>query len=68
MKREDVVALLRRRAKEAGSQDALAEELGISRAFLTNILAGRKKPSAKILAQLGLRRVNHYEPVDDDDG
>lgn len=56
----DLVALLRRRAKRAGSQQALAEMLGVTPAYLSDVLAGRRAPGPKLLQALGLRRQVAY--------
>ncbi|HEV2054676.1 MAG TPA: helix-turn-helix transcriptional regulator [Methylomirabilota bacterium] len=52
----DLVELLRQRAKRAGSQQALAETLGVTPAYLSDVLAGRREPGPKILEALRLRR------------
>lgn len=55
-----VIAVIRRTAKEAGTQTVLAERLGISSAYLSDVLNGRKDPGESILAPLGLERVVTY--------
>jgi transcriptional regulator with XRE-family HTH domain len=56
----DLVELLRQRAKRAGSQQALAETLGVTPAYLSDVLAGRREPGPKILEALRLRRQVAY--------
>jgi transcriptional regulator with XRE-family HTH domain len=56
----DVIAAIRRSAKEAGTQKALAERLGISESYLADVLGGRKDPGEAILEPLGLERVVTY--------
>ena len=48
-------------ADNAGSQRALAKELGISEAFLTDVLRYRRNPGEKLLKALGLRKIILYE-------
>lgn len=45
---------LRSRIVYGTTQGALAKEIGVSGAFLSMVLAGRKKPSAKVLQFLGI--------------
>lgn len=47
---------------EAGTQKRIAERLGITEVYLSDILHGKRKPGAKVLKSLGLRRVEVYEP------
>ena len=51
---------LARRAEEVGSQKALASELGVSQAYLCDVMKGRKEPGPLLLAGLGLQRVVSY--------
>ena len=54
---------LRQWAKQRGSQRALARELGVSEAYLSDIINGRRDPGRKILKALGLERVVDYRPA-----
>lgn len=56
LSKADLVGLLRQRAKRAGSQQALAETLGVTPAYLSDVLGGRREPGPKILEGLKLRR------------
>ena len=56
LSKADLVKMLLQRAKRAGSQQALAEALGVTPAYLSDVLGGRREPGPKILAALGLRR------------
>jgi predicted transcriptional regulator len=56
----DVLAIIRRAADEAGTQVALAERLGVSQAYLSDVLNGRRDPGESILGPLGLERVVVY--------
>ena len=54
---------LRQSANQRGSQRALAKELGVSEAYLSDVINGRRDPGRKILKALGLERVVAYRPV-----
>lgn len=56
----DIVKYIRARAAEIGTQKALADKLGISDAYLSDVLNGRKEPGAAILDPLDLERVVTY--------
>lgn len=47
----------------AGTQDAAAKQLGISGAYLCDVLKGRREPGKKLLDAMGYRRVVVYEQV-----
>jgi transcriptional regulator with XRE-family HTH domain len=51
-----------RKRLESMSQKDLAEELGVSAAYLNDILFHRRQPGKKILKALGLKRVILYVP------
>lgn len=56
----DALVHLRHAVEDAGSQKALAQRLGISTSYVSDLLAGKRKISARILAKLGLRAVVSY--------
>lgn len=56
----DPMSELRRRAAAAKSQTALAKELGISKAYLCNMLQGRADPGPAVLEALNIERVVSY--------
>ena len=58
---QDVVAQLRKQANEAGSQKLLAEKMGVTPQYITDILKGRREPGEAVLKPLGLRKVVSYE-------
>jgi len=51
----DVRALLRIACIQAGSQKAWAEKHGVSRAYVCDVVNGRREPSPAVLKPLGLR-------------
>jgi hypothetical protein len=60
---EDALELLRGEIARAGSQSAWAREKRIHRTALSAILNGRKRLQPKILAALGLRKVEAYTRI-----
>ncbi len=54
MEHDEVVSLIRDRVREAGTQRAIARELRISEAHLSDILKGRRGVSPNVAARLGL--------------
>jgi DNA-binding transcriptional regulator YdaS (Cro superfamily) len=58
---QQVVSQLRAAASAAGSQRAYAESIGVSEAYLSDVLAGRRAPGPKVLAALGLEAVILYQ-------
>lgn len=62
--RVEILALIERSCKEAGGQKAWAEAIGVSQAYVSDVLARKRNPGDKILDALGLRMVPYYEVVD----
>ena len=60
---DQVRDILRRKACELGSQKAVAEHLGVSNTFISDILAGKREPTGKVLAWLRLVRTVRYESI-----
>jgi DNA-binding transcriptional regulator YdaS (Cro superfamily) len=65
MSEDDVIRLIRTKAKAAGSLRALAKEWGISPAYLSDAVNGSRGLGPAILNCLNLRRVVHvdYQPA-----
>ena len=61
MSKEEAVSLLRKRVVQRGAQAALAKELGVSQAYISDVLAGHRNPGPTILKSLGLTKVVRYE-------
>ena len=61
----DVGPLVEQACAEAGGQQALATQLGVSRAYINAVVNRHRPPNAAILAALGLRKVVavRYAPV-----
>ena len=55
----DVVDLVRRSGR---TQDEMAASLGVSAAYISEILGGTRRPGPKILEALGLRSETVYLP------
>lgn len=60
MTRDRVLALLRAECEKAGSQSAFAKLHGLSHAYVSDTLSGRRDPSKAILDALGLEAVVTY--------
>lgn len=54
---------MRRRIRAAGSQKAWAQAIGVSEAYLSDVLNGRRDPGESILGPLGLRKEVRYVKV-----
>jgi DNA-binding transcriptional regulator YdaS (Cro superfamily) len=54
---EDVRHLLLREINAAGSESGFARRVGINRAYVNQVVTGKKYPGAKILAVLNLKKV-----------
>lgn len=61
----DPIAMLRARLTADFNQSALANEMGISDQYLSEILRQKRPPSERILDFLGLERVVTYRPKTD---
>ena len=57
MRHTDPIRLLWQRVNRAGNQRAAATALGISQAYLSDLLHARRDCSARILAKLGLETI-----------
>lgn len=54
---EDPLAVLREMARKAGTQQKLADKLGYTPAYLSDVMNGRRNVTDDMLAKIGLRRV-----------
>lgn len=57
MKEADIIEILRKRLKNGVNQKALAKELGISEAYLSDILNGRRSVEKLAVTKLGFEIV-----------
>lgn len=60
MRLDQVLALLRRECEKAGGQAAWATAAGVSPAYVSDVLHGRRQPGDGILRHLALERVTMY--------
>lgn len=65
--RDDVVKLLERLCQKLGSQKALAEKLGVSPSYISDVLSGRRDISESLARKLGLKVVIGYTPIKQED-
>jgi Helix-turn-helix len=63
MDREQLIAKLKQLVEKAGSQAALAKELGVSPSYLSDVLNGLRQPGISLLAPLGLESITEYRKV-----
>lgn len=56
----ELYAVIRREVQAAGGQSAFARKLGISAAYVSQIVNAHREPSDAVLARIGLRRVVRY--------
>ncbi len=54
---EQMQLYLRHLANAAGSQQKLAEMLGVSKRYINDVINGREVPSPKVVEQVGFTRV-----------
>ena len=59
--KEQLIRLLRAQAEQAGTQEKLAEQLGVSMSYLSLLLNGHRAPNEVVLEALKLRAV--YAPA-----
>lgn len=57
-----ILAALRQRVKQIGSQRDVAAAAGCSQQYLSDVLAGRRPPRGKLLFWLGYKTVTSYAP------
>lgn len=57
--------LLKKRIEELGSQKAFAEEAGVSRQFVNDVLKGSRNLTKPVLDALGVREVVIYETIEE---
>ena len=62
---DEVLSALRQAVAAAGSQRTYATSIGISQAYLGDVLAGRRAAGDRILAALGLKRISVIANVED---
>ena len=60
---KDLIHDIAQLANRMSTQKALADKIGVSQAYLTNVIKGRRRPSAKILKFLGYERIVCYKEV-----
>jgi transcriptional regulator with XRE-family HTH domain len=66
MSADEVPKWLAKEARRLGSQKELAKAIGVTPAFVCDIINGRREPSGKPLAYLGLvRRVIYVRSAHD---
>jgi transcriptional regulator with XRE-family HTH domain len=59
----DLGPRLRAAIAAAGSQEAFARQVGVAPSFISEVVGGRRNFTDRILAAMGLRRVEVYRPL-----
>lgn len=62
---DEVLAALRQAVDQAGSQRTYATSIGISQAYLADVLQGRRSAGDKILGAMGLRKITLIAAAED---
>jgi hypothetical protein len=60
---EDVIKALQKACAEAGDQKTWAAAHGLSGAYISDVIRGRRDPGERILTALGLERVTTYRKL-----
>ena len=58
--KDDVLSMLRKAVKDAGSQRWLARSWGVSEQFLSDVLRNNRRPTYAILENLGIEATIVY--------
>ena len=64
---DEALELIREIVIEAGSKTDAADQLGISKQYLNDILFERRAISDNVAHALGYRRIIRFEPIDEDE-
>jgi len=59
--KDEFMARLRRRV--AGNQERFAARVGVSQAYISQVINEKVSPSEKVCREMGYRRVVLYEPI-----
>lgn len=57
---DEFITMLKERVKRGGTQSAFAHKIGVSSAFLHDVLNGRRRPNQKIIDELGLTEIRGF--------
>ncbi|UYW28387.1 helix-turn-helix transcriptional regulator [Methylorubrum extorquens] len=60
MTRDEVRAMLAQAVRDAGSQKRFAEQTGVSRPYLNDVLARRREPGERLLDAIAVQRVERF--------
>lgn len=62
MDQDEFCEYLRRYIDERGTQQDFAESIGVTPAYVSDVLRGQRKPGKKLLDGVGFERVEVYQP------
>lgn len=60
---DELVERLEMEARHSGSQSALAERYGFTRAYISRVINGYEAPSERLAEAMGYERVFRYRPI-----
>lgn len=66
MDQSGFIEYLRRYIDERGTQQDFAESIGVTPAYVSDILRGQRKPGKKLLDAMGFKRIEMYVEVNKD--
>jgi DNA-binding transcriptional regulator YdaS (Cro superfamily) len=62
MSNEELIEILRKRLDRAGTQIALARELGVGQPLINDVLSGRREVSPRLAEALGFAKETVFIP------
>jgi plasmid maintenance system antidote protein VapI len=65
MENDGMLIILKKMVKEMGTQKKVAEYLGISQVYLSDILSDRRSISDQVAQKLGYHRIVKYEKLEE---
>lgn len=63
LRRAGVIRKLAIECAQAGSKSAWGRKHGFTSQYISSVIHGGKKPSARLLAAIGLEMVERYAPI-----
>lgn len=60
---DEVRRRLQQQVDSHGSQTAAAQHLGVSLAYLNDVIRGRREPGEKLLTPIGIQKVTIYQEI-----
>lgn len=61
MSQDEFIEFLRNHIAEHGTQQDFAERIGVTPAYVSDVLRGQRKPGKKLLDAMGFERIEMYQ-------